>query len=149
MLCWLSCSGFCLNQSYTFYKSRKTKFSVWPQKESSGGLTQSCVFPCVPRYIFIPALTHIHTYLCTWTPPAPCPRQSHPGQQLIHKHHTHPPSAERRGRTLLCYLSVSMAIKVASDNGYFLRTGRFGNFSSITAQTSNGQSRSGSLCLGL
>lgn len=87
--------------------------------------------------------------MCTWTPPAPGPWQSHPHQQLIHKHHTHPPSAERCGWTLLCYLSVSMAIKVASDNGYFLSTLRFGNFSSITAQTSNSQSCSGSLWLGL
>lgn len=144
MLCCLSCSGFCLNQSYTFYKSREMEFGVWPQMENSGGLIQSCVFPYVPRYIFIHALTHIHTHV-HMNPSSCCSWQSHPGQQLIHKHHTHPPQlGDVAG---LCSPSVSMAIKVASDNGYFLSAGSFGNFSSIRAQTSNGQSRSGSLWL--
>lgn len=49
----------------------------------------------------------------------------------------------------LGYLSVSMVIKVASDNGYFLSTARFGHFRGITAQTSNGWRRTGSFWLGL
>lgn len=49
----------------------------------------------------------------------------------------------------LAYLSVSMVIKVASDNGDFLSTGRFGRFRSITAQTSNGRRHAGSFWLGL
>lgn len=48
----------------------------------------------------------------------------------------------------LCYLPVSMVIKVASENGDFLRTVKFGHFRNILTLTSNGWCCAGSFALG-
>lgn len=48
----------------------------------------------------------------------------------------------------LCYLPVSMVIKVASENGHFLRTVKFGHFRNILTLTSNGWCCAGSFALG-